>query len=183
MARRSAPPNCRAGGPLGAPVGLCEGLERVRRIELPTRSLGSFCSTTELHPHRRRIAWKLGVFIRGRNGEIGRRVDPPETRGRIAPAATLPANARGRISDEPEADRGYGEGLPPGYATRDRGQGCGGHLPGLDQRRGRLRPDHPGRLAKPAKYARPDANLPGHQRWLANRRAAGRGGGAAFGKG
>ncbi len=28
-----------------------EKLERVMRIELTTRSLGSYCSTTELHPH------------------------------------------------------------------------------------------------------------------------------------
>ena len=31
------------------------GLERVRRIERPTRSLGSYCSTTELHPRCRLI--------------------------------------------------------------------------------------------------------------------------------
>ena len=35
--------------PTGYPI---EKLERVSRIELPTRSLGSYCSTTELHPHK-----------------------------------------------------------------------------------------------------------------------------------
>ena len=29
-----------------------EELERVKGIEPSTRSLGSYCSTTELHPHR-----------------------------------------------------------------------------------------------------------------------------------
>ena len=39
-----------------------ENMERVMRIELTTRSLGSYCSTTELHPHLANILENKRLF-------------------------------------------------------------------------------------------------------------------------
>ena len=39
---------------------MIEEMERVMRIELTTRSLGSYCSTTELHP----LAATISSFTR-----------------------------------------------------------------------------------------------------------------------